>query len=135
MNRIFVDALYWVAVINPRDQWHARAVEVANNIEGRVLVTTESVLIELMNFFGEYGPSFRLKAARLVQALLDREDLEVVEQTRATFLAGVEFYQARPDKGHSLTDCISMNVMRERGLTEVLTHDHHFTQEGFIVLL
>ena len=34
MNRIFVDALYWVAVINPLDQWHARAVEVANNIEG-----------------------------------------------------------------------------------------------------
>ena len=135
MNRIFVDALYWVAVINPRDQWHARAVEVATNIEGRVLVTTESVLIELMNFFGEYGPSFRLKTARLVQALLDREDLEVVEQTRATFLAGVEIYQARPDKGYSLTDCISMNVMRERGLTEVLTHDHHFTQEGFIVLL
>ena len=135
MNRIFVDALYWVAVINPLDQWHARAVEVANNIEGRVLVTSESVLIELMNFFGEYGPSFRLKTARLVQALLDREDLEVVEQTRATFLAGVEFYRARPDKGYSLTDCISMNVMRERGLTEVLTHDHHFTQEGFIVLL
>ena len=98
-------------------------------------MTTESVLIELMNFFGEYGPSFRLKTARLVQALLDREDLEVVEQTRATFLAGVEIYQARPDKGHSLTDCISMNVMRERGLTEVLTRDHHFTQEGFIVLL
>ena len=135
MNRIFVDALYWVAVINPRDQWHARAVEVTTKIEGRVLVTTESVLIELMNFFGEYGPSFRLKTARLVQALLDREDLEVVEQTRATFLAGVETYQARPDKGYSLTDCISMNVMRERGLTEVLTHDHHFTQEGFIVLL
>ena len=135
MNRIFVDALYWVAVVNPRDQWHVRAVEVGTSVQGRGLVTTDTVLIELMNFFGEYGGSLRLKTARLVQALLDREDLEVVEQTHATFIAGIELYRARPDKGYSLIDCISMNVMRERGLTEVLTHDHNFTQEGFIVLL
>ncbi len=36
-------------------------------------------------------------------------------------------YKARPDKGYSLTDCISMNLMRERDITEILTHDHHFT--------
>jgi len=70
-----------------------------------------------------------------VQTLLEREDLEVVEQTHAAFRAGIELYKARPDKGYSLTDCISMNLMRERGLTKVLTHDHHFTQEGFSVLL
>jgi hypothetical protein len=27
-----------------------------------------------------------------------------------------------------------MNVMPREGLTEVLTNDHHFTQEGFQVL-
>jgi predicted nucleic acid-binding protein len=135
VSRVFVDALYWVAVVNPKDQWHARAVEVGTSVEGRDLVTTESVLIELMNFFGEYGPSFRLKTARLVQTLLNRKDLEVVEQTHAAFVAGIELYRSRPDKGYGLTDCISMNVMKERGLTEVLTHDHHFMQEGFAVLL
>ena len=40
-----------------------------------------------------------------------------------------------PDKGYSLTDCISMNVMRRDGLIEVLTNDEHFTQEGFSCLL
>jgi predicted nucleic acid-binding protein len=39
------------------------------------------------------------------------------------------------DKAYSLTDCISMNAMRERGLTDILTNDHHFTQEGFHILL
>ena len=135
MNAIFVDAFYWVAVINTRDQWHDRAVEVGQTLEESALVTTESVLTELLNFFGEYGPSFRLRTGHLVQTLLEREDIEVVEQTHAAFRAGVELYKARPDKGYSLTDCISMNLMRERGLTEVLTHDHHFTQEGFSVLL
>ena len=44
-------------------------------------------------------------------------------------------YQARPDKQYSLTDCISMQAMRTEGLTEILTHDGHFTQEGFTILL
>jgi predicted nucleic acid-binding protein len=31
--------------------------------------------------------------------------------------------------------CISMEAMREEGITEILTHDDHFTQEGFTKLL
>jgi predicted nucleic acid-binding protein len=58
----------------------------------------------------------------------------VVESTRALFLEGLSLYRARPDKAYSLTDCISMQVMRREGLTDVLTNDHHFTQEGFTIL-
>ena len=45
-----------------------------------------------------------------------------------------ELYAARPDKGYSLADCISMQTMRKEGLTEVLTNDRHFEQEGFRAL-
>jgi len=34
-----------------------------------------------------------------------------------------------------MTDCISMEAMRREGLSEVLTSDEHFTQEGFTCLL
>ena len=44
------------------------------------------------------------------------------------------FYEARPDKGYSLTDCISMQAMRREELTDVLTNDRHFEQEGFRAL-
>ncbi|MFI5386712.1 MAG: nucleic acid-binding protein, partial [Fimbriimonadales bacterium] len=44
-------------------------------------------------------------------------------------------YKARPDKEYSLADCISMEAMRQEGITEILTHDNHFTQEGFTKLL
>jgi predicted nucleic acid-binding protein len=27
-----------------------------------------------------------------------------------------------------------MNIMRREGLTDILTHDYHFTQEGFRIL-
>ena len=58
----------------------------------------------------------------------------MIHQTRELFLKGLTLYEARPDKEYSLTDCISMQTMRREGLTEVLTNDHHFTQEGFHIL-
>jgi len=47
----------------------------------------------------------------------------------------LELYARRLDKEYSLTDCISMNVMRDEGITDILTNDHHFTQEGFTILI
>jgi predicted nucleic acid-binding protein len=63
-----------------------------------------------------------------------RRQVTVIHQTRELFLEGLTLYEARSDKEYSLTDCISMQVMRREGLTEVLTNDHHFTQEGFHIL-
>jgi hypothetical protein len=40
----------------------------------------------------------------------------------------------RADKNYSLTDCISMQTMRREGITEALTTDKHFEQEGFRAL-
>ena len=61
--------------------------------------------------------------------------MRVVPQSSRSFAAGLALYEARPDKGYSLTDCISMVTMRQEGITEVLSHDGHFTREGFVILL
>jgi len=58
----------------------------------------------------------------------------VIPQSRESFLAGLQLYRARPDKGYSFVDCISMQTMRKEGLTGVLTNDRHFEQEGFRAL-
>ena len=58
----------------------------------------------------------------------------MIPQSRSSFLDALTLYEARPDKGYSLTDCRSMLALRALGLSEVLTHDHHFTQEGFTIL-
>jgi predicted nucleic acid-binding protein len=55
-------------------------------------------------------------------------------QSRADFDAALALYDARPDKEYSLTDCRSMLAMKTLGPTEVLSNDHHFTQEGFTIL-
>jgi len=58
----------------------------------------------------------------------------VVPQSRDSLLSGMALYEARPDKGYSLTDCISMRTMRREGLSDALTNDRHFEQEGFRAL-
>jgi len=43
--------------------------------------------------------------------------------------------QSQTDKTYSLCDAISFILMRDRGVTDALTTDHHFEQAGFIRLL
>lgn len=135
MSVIFVDTHYWIASINPRDQWHSKAVEVESRLIGNSLITTEPVLIEVLNYFSGFGPKGRERVIDIARSVLNRDDVETLTLTRSAFLAGVDLYESRLDKNYSLTDCISMNIMRERGITDVLTHDRNFAQEGFNPLL
>jgi len=66
---------------------------------------------------------------------MENANVKVIQQTRDGFLKGLERYENRKDKQYSLTDCISMNVMESNSLSEVLTNDHHFEQEGFSALM
>jgi len=50
-------------------------------------------------------------------------------------LNGLELYGQRLDKSYSLTDCISMVIIKQMGIEQILTRDHHFIQEGFTILL
>jgi uncharacterized protein len=135
MRTVFVDTYYLVAGLSPKESLRQEALEAEAALGNASFVTTEAVLIEVLNFFSGYKPVVKQAAAQTIRSILDDDVTEVIFQTHEQFLEGLEFYEARLDKGYSLTDCISMNVMRERGINEILTHDHHFAQEGFVVLL
>ena len=134
MRRIFADTLYWLALANPRDQWHDAAKRLSASLTGLSLVTTEEVLIEFLTWFSNHGPQGRSHAGTTVRTILRDSASHVVPQTHEGFLTALDLYEQRPDKRYSMTDCISMQTMRSMGLTEVLTHDEHFTQEGFRIL-
>ena len=76
----------------------------------------------------------RIRAVETVREILSDPAVHIIPQSHESFLSGFELYAARPDKGYSLTDCISMHTMRREGLTEALTNDRHFEQEGFRAL-
>jgi uncharacterized protein len=130
VKAVFADTFYWVALTNRADPYNRRVVARAQEIGQTTIVTTDSVRTEFLTFFVQ-NPHWRNRAGQTVRALLDASDVRVIAESRGIFLSGLELYNARPDKGYSMTDCISMQTMRREGLTEVLTNDRHFEQEGF----
>lgn len=135
MNLVFADSQYYIGILHTRDQWHRQAVEAASLVSNLRYITTEAVLSEVLAFFSDFGTQARLNAAAAVQVILDDIKTEVLSVTSDMFREALALYEKRPDKEYSLTDCISMNICRERGITDVLSHDHHFSQEGLKVLM
>lgn len=135
MKRIFVDTSYIVALINRKDQWRQRTLEARELLSDAKLVTTELVLIEALNFVCTHGSQIRAITSEFVRSILEDADFQVIQQIEPMFLNGLEFFESRPDKGYSLTDCVSMNICRQLDISDVLTVHRHFQQEGFVCVL
>jgi predicted nucleic acid-binding protein len=126
----FADSFYWIALVHRQDLWHGRVVAWADAHPGARLVTTEEVLTEVLNWFSGRGSVGRVTAAIAARKIVGHPSVQVLPQSSADFDAALALYEARPDKSYSLVDCRSMNAMRALGISEVLTNDHHFEQEG-----
>jgi predicted nucleic acid-binding protein len=135
MIRVFADSTYWIALLNRNDQGHAPAVAAKNRIAAASVVTTDEVLTEVLNFFGGWGSQLRTLAAQTVMEIRADARVTVVPQTRQSFDQALDLYRNRPDKDYSLTDCRSFVLMRQEAITEALTADRHFAQEGLVAIL
>ena len=122
MRRFFVDTFYWIALSNPRDQWHAGVLAFDAVLAEYRFYTTDEVLTEFLTFYSEGAPHIRRRAARFARDILANPFIVVFPQTRTSFLEGLRLYESRLDKAYSLTDCISMQVMRQEGLTADIPH-------------
>jgi uncharacterized protein len=134
MIPLFADTFYWIALADFGDRSHERAVDLTSERRDSPIVTTDEVLVEYLTFFAAAPEPMRRKAVSNAERILKNLGVRVVPQSRWSFLSGMALYAARPDKGYSLTDCISMQTMRREGIVEVLTNDKHFEQEGFRAL-
>jgi predicted nucleic acid-binding protein len=130
VSAVFADTFYWIALTNKRDSAHRAVMDHTRKLPPRSVVTSDEVLTEFLAFCAS-DALLRGAAGRAVNGLLGDPDIRVLPQSRSSFLEGLALYNSRPDKGYSLTDCISMQMMRRERLTDVLTNDRHFEQEGF----
>lgn len=125
------DILCGIATCTRFGTW--RSPNFAESWTGRI-VTAEYILTEVANHLSSsrFG---RQKFGELLTSIESDQSTEVVAASRGLWLRGVALYLQRADKEWSLTDCISFVIMKERGLGEALTADHHFEQAGFRKLL
>ena len=132
MNRIFIDTSFVVALVNEKDQHHARASELSETFDGQPLITTDAVLLEVGNALAR---SFKKQAAEIIADFLTSEEVEVVNLDATLFQKAFELYRTHTDKAWGMTDCVSFVVMRERGVADALTSDKDFRQAGYNALM
>jgi len=77
----------------------------------------------------------RVAALTFIVDLVGNPAIETVWVDEALHRDAMDLLLARQDKTYSLCDSVSFVLMRQRYLTEALTTDHHFEQEGFQRLL
>ena len=135
MKPVFIDTAGWACLLDRREAKHGEAVRLMADCAQlrRPLVTTDYVVDETAT----------LLMARRAGGVLG-EFFECIEHSAALTLTPVGLGRFREacgyllkhrDQGYSFTDVTSFIVMRELGMSDVLTEDRHFEQAGFRRLL
>ncbi len=132
MKRVFADTFYFLALLNPGDKAHSRAIASAQSLQGE-LVTTSWVLTEFADAMS--SPPNRDEFISTLKDLRASTQVRIFQPDPVIYEQGIQLFAARSDKHWSLTDCISFVVMQQEGITEALTGDKHFEQAGFVALL
>ncbi len=126
MPTAFADSGYWIAMLNPQDEWAGNAVRATQALGDDLhIVTTQEVLAETLNFFAGFGPELRRHAADAIREILTADNVSVLPQSPESFLSGLDVYEGSGEATH--TDCVSMAVMEDEGITAVLSPDDRLT--------
>lgn len=112
---------------------HEEAVQFIDGKSRRLLthshVLAELVALALVRRFP------RAEVLAFVVDLVDNPDIETVWVNEQLHREAMQLLVDRPDKTYSLCDAVSFVLMRQRNMTNALTTDRHFEQEGFVRLL
>ena len=132
MTAVFADTAFYLALLNADDDLHPRAAQLAATLNVG-MVTTAWILTEVLDALSR--PESRKMVVGFIETLRADPQVTIVPASQDLFDRGFDLFKRRPDKGWSLTDCISFSVMEEGHIGESLTADHHFEQAGFRILL
>lgn len=137
MNEVFADTSGWASFFVDTEPYHAKALRLMEQWQQKTrrVVTTNYVLSELLPLLTMRFHVRRERALDLIENIrLDRL-VEIVHIDESLDAEAWKLLENRLDKVWSLVDAASFVVMKNRRITEALTTDHHFEQEGFTRLL
>jgi uncharacterized protein len=132
VSRTFVDTSAILALLNPKEEEHARARRVFDTLRRSQasLVTTSYVLVETYALLGRRMGLGAVRACRSEMVPL----FEVAWIEESLHEEALDLLFAQSKRRLSLVDAASFVVMRRLRLDQVFAFDPHFEEEGFTVL-
>ena len=128
MQRVLLDASFWIALRDPREPWHSRARQATMELlKNRTLFVFTTLIL------AETHAHFCRSRAISAQVLDDAErnpTLHWEPITRADESEAVRLLRDHRDKSYSLCDAISFTLMRRLELNRAAALDEHFRQFG-----
>lgn len=95
MADAFVDTSFVVALVNKKDQYHLRALELATEFDERSLVTTDAVLLEIGNALAK---NFRTASIEVINDFLTSSEIQIVNLYPDLFQRAFSLYRSHLDK-------------------------------------
>lgn len=132
ISSVFADTYYYLALINPGDAGHQRALA-ASRTSSQIIFTSAWIIQELADALA--APPARMAVMRMLASIQADMNTFIIEPDSILWHSGLKLYRSRADKSWSLTDCVSFQIMRDKGIKDALTADRHFEQAGFVALL
>jgi uncharacterized protein len=129
---MLLDTSGFFALIDEDDSRHELARQLYEGASVRL--THSYILAELIPLAGARGLPRQL-ALGVSEQILNDTKIETIWVNKLLHARALELLDKRTDKAYSLCDAMSFILMRERRLTDALTTDKHFEQEGFVRLL
>lgn len=78
MAEVFADTGYWIAITIHTDALHEIASDLTSRLRSHRIVTTEAVLVEVLDHASKLGPYWRRLTANLVQNTMRDPQIEVL---------------------------------------------------------
>jgi predicted nucleic acid-binding protein len=129
---MFLDTSGLMCLLDKRDDRHADALIYYRSANERL--TSSYVIAELVALADARGVP-RAKALDFVADIQNAPTVEVCWVDEELHRRAFDLLLERMDKTYSLCDAVDFVLMREHGITDALTTDCHFEQEGFNRLL
>lgn len=129
---VFLDTSAWLAALSLREQRHAECAQFYDDLAAaRAIMLTTSLIIAEMHglLVRRRGAANGLTLLDLVRSDPSFEVVRVDDELEARAIDGwLRRYQELP---LSLTDAVSFEAMRARGVRNAFTLDRHFEKAGF----
>ena len=124
---LFIDASFYLALLNHTDNNHGRAMSLGEKYESEDYVTSQMVLGEVLTVGSQRFD--RDLTIRFVEEIF-RSRTKIVLEKRNLLTRAMEIFKNIKSKNVSWVDCYSFAVMEKLGIKKALTFDKDFARFG-----